>query len=240
MAQTIDESILCLQKIAKELGRCPHRAFYYFSIPFVPSSELAVDTMLRLAEIKKGDIVYDLGCGDGRIIIEAAKRYGVQGVGIDIKAELIRQCKENSKEQGVENLIEFIRGDFFQADIKEASVVFLYLVPRALDELEDKFIKELRPGSRVISNMFKIGDWEAEKNEPVIYPHFRSLFEAIAKERPGHEIQSIIDDLIESGQLKAPHESVSSSFSPWLCEYVKNMNLGTIYLYRIPPMKKVE
>src|SRR5262245_38362590 len=98
-------------------------------VPFVPTTEEAVDAMLKLANVKKSDVVYDLGCGDGRIVIGAAKKFGGRAIGIDINPERIAEAKENAKKAGVENLVRFEENDLFQADFHEATVVTLFLLP---------------------------------------------------------------------------------------------------------------
>src|SRR2546427_2836831 len=98
-------------------------------VPFVPTTDEAVQAMLKLADVKKSDVVYDLGCGDGRIVIAAAKNYGAHGTGVDISPERIRDARLNAKQAGVEDLVNFIEGDLFNADIKNATVVTLYLLP---------------------------------------------------------------------------------------------------------------
>src|SRR5437588_6581134 len=98
-------------------------------VPYVPTTEEAVKAMLKLADVKKSDVVYDLGCGDGRIVITAAKLYGARGVGVDINPDRVREARLNAKQAGVENLVKFVEADLFDADIKEASVVTLYLLP---------------------------------------------------------------------------------------------------------------
>ena len=128
-------------------------------VPYIPTTETAVKAMLELAEVKRSDIVYDLGCGDGRIVIAAAKRYGTRGVGIDIDPELIREAKKNARQAGVERLVEFREQDLFQSNFRDATVVTLFLLPavnkRLLPQLE-----ALKPGTRVVSNTFEIGDWK--------------------------------------------------------------------------------
>jgi SAM-dependent methyltransferase len=139
-------------------------------VPYVPTTEKAVEEMLKLAGVKKTDVVYDLGCGDGRIVIAAAKTFGARGVGIDINPERIREAKENAKKAGVENLVRFEENDLFEANFKEATVVTLFLLPQINLKLKPKLISELKPGTRVVSNTFDMGDWKAEKeaslNEP--------------------------------------------------------------------------
>jgi SAM-dependent methyltransferase len=128
-------------------------------VPYIPTTETAVKAMLELAEVKSSDIVYDLGCGDGRIVIAAAKRYGARGVGIDIDPELIREAKKNARQAGVEKLVELREQDLFQADFRKATVVTLFLLPvvnkRLLPQLE-----ALKAGTRIVSNTFEIGDWK--------------------------------------------------------------------------------
>jgi SAM-dependent methyltransferase len=128
-------------------------------VPFIPTTETAVKAMLELAEVKRSDIVYDLGCGDGRIVIAAAKSYGARGVGIDIDAALVREAKKKARQAGVERLVEFREQDLFESNFQEATVVTLFLLPavnkRLLPQLE-----ALKPGTRIVSNTFEIGDWK--------------------------------------------------------------------------------
>lgn len=136
-------------------------------VPYVPTTEQAVVEMLKLAAVTKNDTVYDLGCGDGRIVIAAAKNYGAKGVGIDINPERIREARENAKKAGVENLVRFEENDLFEADIKEATVVTLFLLPQINVKLRPKLISDLKPGTRVVSNTFDMGDWKAEKETSI-------------------------------------------------------------------------
>src|ERR1700693_555030 len=136
-------------------------------VPYVPTTEAAVKAMLKLAEVKRTDIVYDLGCGDGRIVIAAAKEYGAHGVGIDINPERIQEAKENAAKAGVENLVRFEVNDLFAADIHSATVVALYLLPDVNLRLLPKLLNDLKPGTRVVSHDFHMGDWKPEKHELV-------------------------------------------------------------------------
>jgi SAM-dependent methyltransferase len=136
-------------------------------VPYVPSTEQAVQEMLKLGNVKKTDIVYDLGCGDGRIVIAAAKTFGAHGVGIDINPIRIKEARENAKKAGVENLVRFEEADLFQANIKEATVVTLFLLPAINLKLRPRLLQELKPGTRIISNTFDMGDWKAEKEASV-------------------------------------------------------------------------
>ena len=136
-------------------------------VPYVPTTEAAVQAMLKLAGVTKTDVVYDLGCGDGRIVIAAAKNFRARGVGIDINPVRISEAKENARRAVVENLVRFEENDLFQADIREASVVTLFLLPRINLKLRPKLLQELKPGTRVVSNTFDVGDWKAEKETTV-------------------------------------------------------------------------
>src|SRR6202011_3793527 len=132
-------------------------------VPYVPTTEEAVKAMLKLADVKKTDIVYDLGCGDGRIVIAAAKEYGAHGVGIDINPERIQEAEENAKKAGVEKLVRFEENDLFEADIHEATVVTLFLLNSVNLKLRPKLLRELKPGTRIVSNTFNMGDWKPDK-----------------------------------------------------------------------------
>ena len=132
-------------------------------VPYVPTTEAAVQAMLKLADVKKTDVVYDLGCGDGRIVITAAKNLGARGVGIDINPVRIGEAKENAKKAGVEKLVRFEENDLFEADIHEATVVTLFLLPHINLKLRPKLLRDLKPGTRIVSNTFDMGDWKPEK-----------------------------------------------------------------------------
>ena len=136
-------------------------------VPFVPTTDEAVQAMLKLADVKKTDVVYDLGCGDGRIVIAAAKSYGAHAVGIDVNPVRIAEAKENAKTAGVENLVRFEENDLFQADIHEASVVTLFLLSSVNLKLRPKLLQDLKPGTRIVSNTFDMGDWKADKEVTV-------------------------------------------------------------------------
>jgi SAM-dependent methyltransferase len=132
-------------------------------VPYLPTTQVAVEAMLKLAGVTDKDVVYDLGCGDGRIVVTAAKLYGAHGVGIDIDPQRIREANENAKKAGVERLVRFEENDLFKANIREASVVTLFLLSSVNARLRPKLLAELRPGTRVVSNTFDMGDWKPEK-----------------------------------------------------------------------------
>jgi methylase of polypeptide subunit release factors len=135
--------------------------------PYVRTPDKVVSAMLRLAGVKASDIVYDLGCGDGRIVIAAAKEYGAHGVGIDIDPERVQEARENARKAGVEALVKFEVNDLFAADIHSATVVALYLLPDVNLRLRPKLLKDLKPGTRVVSHDFQMGDWKPDKHELV-------------------------------------------------------------------------
>lgn len=130
---------------------------------YVPTPHETVAEMLRLGEVKPGDVLYDLGSGDGRIPIAAAKQFGVRAVGIDIDPQRIAEANANAKAAGVTKLVSFRNEDLFAADFREASVVTLYLLPSLNVKLRPKLMAELKPGTRVVSHDFDMGDWQPEK-----------------------------------------------------------------------------
>ena len=130
---------------------------------FVPTPQEVVEDMLRLANVRKGDVLYDLGSGDGRIAITAAKKYGVKATGIDIDPERIREAQENAKKAGVTDRVQFKQEDLFQANFKDATVVTLYLLPDLNVKLRPKLWNELKPGTRIVSHQFEMGKWKPEK-----------------------------------------------------------------------------
>ena len=137
-------------------------------VPYVPTTPAIVDAMLKLANVSKTDVVYDLGCGDGRIVIAAAKQFGARGVGVDIDPDLIAQARANAKAAGVEHLVTFRVEDFFVTDVKNATVVTLYLLPSVNRRLIPKLRGDLKPGARVVSNSFDMGaEWPADTRVPI-------------------------------------------------------------------------
>ncbi|HYG55061.1 MAG TPA: class I SAM-dependent methyltransferase [Burkholderiales bacterium] len=130
---------------------------------FVPTPQDVVEDMLRLANARKGDVLYDLGSGDGRIPITAAKKYGIKSTGIDIDPERIKEANENARKAGVTNLVQFRQEDLFKADFKDATIITLYLLPALNEKLRPKLWAELKPGTRIVSHQFEMGDWKPEK-----------------------------------------------------------------------------
>ena len=131
--------------------------------PYVPTPQEVVDRMLQLAAVTKADLVYDLGCGDGRIPITAAKVYGARGVGVDIDPQRIAEANENAKRAGVTHLVTFKLQDALATDVSEATVVTLYLLSASNLKLRPILTRQLKPGARIVSHAFSMGDWQADK-----------------------------------------------------------------------------
>jgi SAM-dependent methyltransferase len=134
---------------------------------FVPTPNDVVDKMLEMAKVSAKDIVYDLGCGDGRIVITAAQKFGARCVGVDIDPQRIKEATTNAQAARVTERVRFIEGDLFETDISEATVVTLYLLTRLNEKLKPKLLKDLRPGTRVVSHAFDMGDWAPEAKAQV-------------------------------------------------------------------------
>lgn len=130
---------------------------------FVPTPHEVVAEMLRLAQVKKGDVLYDLGSGDGRIPVTAAKKFGVRAIGIDIDPQRIKEAKENARKNGVGDLVQFKQEDLFKTQFKDATVVTLYLLPDLNVKLRPRLLSELKPGTRIVSHQFDMGTWKPEK-----------------------------------------------------------------------------
>ena len=136
-------------------------------VPYVPTTDKAVEAMLKLADVKKSDIVYDLGCGDGRIVIAAAKIFGARGVGIDINPVRIGEAKENAKKAGVEKLVRFEENDLFVADYQRGHRRHAVPASERKSEAASQIAAGAKPGTRVVSNTFDMGDWKPEKEAHV-------------------------------------------------------------------------
>lgn len=132
-------------------------------VPYVPTPENVVNQMLELANVSGDDILYDLGSGDGRIPITAAQKYGTRGTGVEINPELVQRSRENAEAAGVGEQVEFLQQDLFQTDLRDATVVTLYLLPDVNLELRSKLLRELEPGTRVVSHDFDMGEWQPEQ-----------------------------------------------------------------------------
>jgi Methyltransferase domain len=132
-------------------------------VPYVPTPTSVVDRMLSMAKVNKDDLLYDLGSGDGRIVITAAREYGARGVGYDLNPERIKESNENARKAGVAKRVRFTQQDLFDADLSGATVVTLYLLPDVNLKLRPKLLRELRPGTRVVSHNYHMGDWRPEE-----------------------------------------------------------------------------
>jgi len=162
--------LLALSAVAVAAGQQPKRTP---DIHYVPTPEEVVEAMLQLADVGPDDVVYDLGSGDGRIPIAAARRFGARGVGIELDPKLVAQATRNAQEAGVPDRVRFIEGDIFEADLSPATVVTLYLLTSINERLRPKLLKELRPGTRIVSHQFRMGDWNPDRETVV---DFRPLF----------------------------------------------------------------
>lgn len=128
--------------------------------PYVATPFPVVEKMLEMAGVTRSDVVYDIGCGDGRLVITAAKKYGARGVGIEIDPELIKECRARAREEGVEGRVRFVQMDGTKARLREATVVVLYLLPESLETLKPLFEKDLQPGARIVSHNYRFLDWD--------------------------------------------------------------------------------
>src|SRR5918996_1918465 len=150
-------------------------------VPFVPTPPVVVDRMLEVARVKNGDVIYDLGSGDGRIIIQAAKRYGVKGVGIEIDPDLVRKAQDEASKEKVDHLVEFRAQDAFTVDVSPATVITLYMLTEFNAKLRPILERQLKPGSRVVSHDFEIQGWVPDRVERIkgnfIHDHTIFLFE---------------------------------------------------------------
>jgi hypothetical protein len=132
-------------------------------VPYVPTPQAVVERMLELAKVDSKDVIYDLGSGDGRIVVTAAQKYGARGVGIDIDPQRIKEANANAKTAGVSDRVEFREQDLFDVDLSKASVVTLYLLPQVNLKLRPKLLQQLKPGTKIVSHEFDMGDWKPEQ-----------------------------------------------------------------------------
>lgn len=136
-------------------------------VPYVPTPMPVVDAMLDLAKVAKSDSVYDLGCGDGRIVVRAASRFGCRGVGVDLNPQRVKEAKENAVKSNVTELTRFEVGDVFEFDFSAATVVTMYLLPNINLRLRPRLLKELKPGTRLVSHDFHMGDWAPQATREI-------------------------------------------------------------------------
>jgi len=169
-----------LAVLAALLASSPAQLTGQPEVPYVPTPPEVVQRMLALGEVASGDVVYDLGCGDGRIVIAAARIEGVRGACVEIDPVRLREARANAEREGVADRIRFVQADLFEVPIGEATVVTLYLLPRINLRLRPRLLAELRPGTRVVSHGFDMGDWRPEQRvvvalseqEGVLFPQY--------------------------------------------------------------------
>lgn len=149
--------------------------------PYLPSTPLNVDEMLRLAEVRPDDVVYDLGSGDGRVVIAAARDYGARGVGVELDAKLVAESGQNARAAGVSDRTSFRQGDVLTAEVAGATVVTLYLLPPLVRRLQDRLYAELRPGARIIAHDYPFPDWQADRRVVVSKTYYRYTVPARAE-----------------------------------------------------------
>jgi ribosomal protein L11 methylase PrmA len=154
---------LALLLLSAAGAAAPQAATQHPDVIFVPTPQEVVDKMLELAKVGKGDVLYDLGSGDGRIPVTAAMRYGIRATGIDIDPQRIAEANENAKKNGVSHLVRFLQEDLFKAKFSEATVVTLYLLPDLNVKLRPRLLAELKPGTRIVSHQFDMGTWKPER-----------------------------------------------------------------------------
>jgi Methyltransferase domain len=143
-------------------AQAPAQAEPDLDVPYVPTPPGVVSAMLQVAQVGKDDVLYDLGSGDGRIPITAAKRFGTRGIGVDIDPERVQEANENAQQEGVSDLVQFRQQDLFETDLSEATVISLYLLPRVNLDLRPRLL-QLAPGTRIVSHAFDMGDWKPDQ-----------------------------------------------------------------------------
>jgi SAM-dependent methyltransferase len=145
-------------------------------VPFVPTPQPVVDEMLRLAAPKEGEMLYDLGCGDGRIVVTAAKKYKVKGIGVDIDPQRIKESNENAKKEGVTDRVKFLEKNLFEMDFSDADILCMYLLTSVNAKLKPKILEDMKPGARVVSHAFDMGDWKPDKTVQVASSNNRTVY----------------------------------------------------------------
>jgi SAM-dependent methyltransferase len=156
--------------------------------PYVQTPQDVVERMLQIAQVGRNDVVYDLGCGDGRLVITAAKKYGARGVGVDFDLNRVKESQANAEKSGVEALVEFKQQDALTVDVSPATVVTLYLLTSSNLKLRPILTRALRPGARIVSHQFGMGDWRPEMQETLTEPdgslHILYLWRVDGQVRP--------------------------------------------------------
>jgi SAM-dependent methyltransferase len=152
--------------LALALAAGPAQAKPKLDVPYVPTPDAVVNAMLEMAKVTKNDVIYDLGSGDGRIVISAASKFGAKGLGVDIDPDRIAEARANAKRAAVDDRVQFQEGNLFELDLSPASVVTLYLLPAINMQLRPK-LQALKPGTRIVSHRFDMGDWKPDKTQEV-------------------------------------------------------------------------
>lgn len=173
MLSTAVQGIIILFALMATLS--PSQGKPALDVPYEPTSYKITQEMLRIAGVTSTDAVYDLGCGDGRIVIMAAKERKARGVGVDLDPARIRESKENARAAGVTHLVQFIEQNLFDTNISDATVVMLYLWPEVNLKLRPRLLKELKPGTRIVSHSHTMGDWKPE-SETKVEKHYLYFF----------------------------------------------------------------
>jgi cyclopropane fatty-acyl-phospholipid synthase-like methyltransferase len=182
MKQNLSSLVMFVGLLA--FGIIDATADFQEEIPFVPTPIEVVDKMLEMARVQKNDVVYDLGSGDGRVVIRAAKKYGARGVGIEMDQTLLDKARKSAEAEGVSHLVEFRAEDALKTDLSPATVVTLYMLPWFNEAMKPNFSKYLKPGSRIVAHDFGIGGWPPDKTEKLPEPekkadgyvHYHSIF----------------------------------------------------------------
>jgi SAM-dependent methyltransferase len=160
-----------------QAAQCQHRMSPDNLAPFVPTPEPVVDRMLTSAELKPGEILYDLGCGDGRILFEAAQKFGAHAVGVELSAKLVKGVNEKVRSLGLQDQIKVIQGNFLNVDLRAADVVTLYLLRLANEKLKPNLKKQLKAGARVVSHDYEIMGWKPDRvDRVVVYQRAHTIY----------------------------------------------------------------
>ncbi|MCC6531977.1 MAG: class I SAM-dependent methyltransferase [Burkholderiales bacterium] len=167
--------------------------------PYLPSTPVAVEEMLRLAEVRADDLVVDLGSGDGRIPITAATAFGARGFGVDIDAKLVAEANDNARKAGVAERVHFVQRDVFEADLKDATVVTLYLLTGLVNRLKPKLLRELRPGARIVAHDFPFNDWTPDRRVNISKSYF--LYIVPASVRGTWQLEATLGDTAHAYEL---------------------------------------
>ncbi len=184
-------------------------------VPYVPTPQPVVEEMLRLAQPKEGETLYDLGCGDGRIIVTAAKKYKVKGIGVDIDPERIKESNENARKEGVADRVKFLEKNLFEMDFGDADVLCMYLLTSVNAKLKPKILADMKPGARVVSHAFDMGDWKPDKTVNVKESDNRTVYFWIVPARVEGTSQVMLkspkDEQKATLNLKQEHQNVTGT-----------------------------